>query len=53
MGLKGTGSSGMDGEDSWGAACSRASGIERDFFIDNLLVRVHFIIVDRPRAIGV
>ena len=30
---------------------------ERDFFIDNLPVRIHFIIemvlVDRPRAIGV
>ena len=31
--------------------------IERDFFIDNLLVRIHLIIemilVDMPRAMGV
>ena len=26
---------------------------ERDFVLDNLLVRIHFIIVDRPRAMGV
>ena len=32
-------------------------GLEREFFIDNLLVRIQFIIemilVDRPRAMGV
>ena len=40
------------------AGCMAVYGsIERDFFIDNLLVRIHLIIemvlVDRPSAMGV
>ena len=33
------------GDDSKGMA-------EREFFIDNLLVRIQMILVDRPRAMG-
>ena len=41
----------------WLAGRVAGAGAEREFFIDNLVVRIHLIIemilVDRPRAIGV
>ena len=50
---------GADGGDATPAAASRAlhPGVEREFFIDNVLVRIHWILemiaVERPCAMGV
>ena len=48
---------GSEGRGGRGGLVSRAEGGWREFFIGNLLVRIHLVIemilVDRPRAIGV